>query len=55
MRNYTNYYIWWEALKEWIDDQCLYDNDTITYMDLVEKMKELEEELNDKNKNDSSK
>lgn len=33
----------WKKLKDFIDSQCLFDNDTITYNELMEKIWKLEE------------
>lgn len=40
----------WYKLKDWISLECWYDFDTITFIDLYEKMHRLESEI----KNDSN-
>lgn len=33
-----------DMLKEWVDENCFYDNDTITYEEISDKIRELEDE-----------
>lgn len=33
----------WNELEEWINRNCFYDNDTLTYEELINKMEEIKE------------
>lgn len=37
----------WNKLKEWINEQCFFDFDTINYIDIAEEMDGLESKIKD--------